>query len=153
MVRSGSAAEIMFDPAALRAMGLRELGASLPATVEAREEDGLTRLATPGGPIWLPAIDGPSGTRVRVRILAHEVILARERPAGLSALNILPATVVGVEGGEGPGAVVRLDVSGHEILARLTARSARALSLAPGASCHAIVKSMAVARDNVGAEA
>jgi molybdate transport system ATP-binding protein len=153
LVRSGSAAEIMFDPAALRAMGLRELGASLPATVEAQEEDGLTRLATPGGPIWLPGIEGSSGARLRVRILAHEVIVARERPSGLSALNILPATVVGVEGGEGPGAVVRLDISGHEILARLTARSARALSLAPGASCHAIVKSMAVARDNVGADA
>jgi molybdate transport system ATP-binding protein len=35
------------------------------------------------------------------------VILSRTKPEGLSALNILPATVTAVRLGEGPGAVIQ----------------------------------------------
>ncbi|MDP3895273.1 MAG: molybdenum ABC transporter ATP-binding protein, partial [Mesorhizobium sp.] len=149
VVRSGPTGEVMFDPAALRAMGLREVGSSLPAVIEAQEDDDLTRLVTPAGPIWLPRLDGQPGDRVRVRILAHDVIVASSRPEGLSALNALPAIVGDVATGEGPGAVVSLDVGGHEILARITGRSARALSLHAGLECFVILKAMAVARGDV----
>jgi molybdate transport system ATP-binding protein len=46
---------------------------------------------------------------------------------------------------------LRLGSGDELILARVTRRSAEALSLAPGIACHAILKSMAVARDHVGA--
>ena len=36
------------------------------------------------------------------------------------------------------------------VLARVTRRSAEALGLAPGVSCHAIVKSVAIAPEDVG---
>ncbi len=149
LVRTGTTAEIMFDPAALRAMGLRDLVSVLPAAVEAHEDDGLTRLSTPAGQIWLPELDASPGARVQVRIHAHEVIVARQRPQEISALNVLPAVVKGLAEGDGPGAVVRLDLAGHELLARITARSVHALSLEEGAPCFAILKSMAVARDDV----
>jgi molybdate transport system ATP-binding protein len=149
VVRSGETGDVLFDPAALRAMGIRDVGSSLPALIEAQEEDSLTRLSTPAGPIWLPKVEGGSGERVRVRILAHEVIVALRRPQDLSALNVLPAVVREIAAGDGPGAVISLDVGGHEIFARITRRSARALGLTPGAPCFAIVKSMAVARGDV----
>ena len=149
MVRSGSTADVLFDPAALRAMGLRDMGSSLPAVIEAEEEDGLTRLMTSVGPIWLPRVDGRTGASVRLRIAAHDVMIARDRPTGISALNVLPATVIEVAAGDGPGVIVRLDIGGSEVLARLTARSARTLALAPGVACHAVIKSMAAARGDV----
>ncbi|CAG0975668.1 MAG: molybdenum ABC transporter ATP-binding protein [Rhizobiaceae bacterium] len=149
VVRSGAAADVLFDPAALRAMGLREIGSSLRAVVVAHEDDELTRLQTAAGPVWIPRIDGAPGSSVRLRIMAHDVMIARDMPKDISALNVLLATVVAVTAGEGPGVVVRLDVGGDEVLARLTARSARALALTPGASCFAVVKSMAVARGDV----
>jgi molybdate transport system ATP-binding protein len=151
-VALGTTAEVMFDTAALRAMGLREAGAAIAARIAAQEADGLTRLDTAAGPILLPRVDGAIGARVRVQVMAHEVILSRERPSGLSALNVLPATVVAVKSGEGPGVLVqmRLGAGDDLILARITRRSAEALALAPGVSCHAILKSMAVARDHVG---
>lgn len=152
VVRTGSTADVMFDPQALRAMGLREIGSSLPAVIEAQEDDELTRLKAVAGPIWLPRVDAPPGTAVRLRIMAHDVMIAREKPAGISALNMLLGTVTAVDKGDGPGVIVRLDVGGSEILAQLTARSARALALAPGTSCYALVKSMAVARGDVHAE-
>ena len=71
------------------------------------------------------------------------VLLAREAPRGLSALNLLPVTVTCVEGG-----LVQLALgqgAQHErMLAQVTPRSVKALELQPGTACHAIVKSVSV---------
>jgi molybdate transport system ATP-binding protein len=83
-------------------------------------------------------------------VAAQDVILSRARPEGLSALNILPATVVAMHDGHGPGVLVRLDLGTEFLLARLTRRSAHALGLAPGVAVHAILKSVAVAQADVG---
>ncbi len=148
-LRAGRAGEIMFDAAALHALGIREAGAALSARIAAQEADGLTRLETSAGPIWLPRVSGEAGARVRVRVLAHEVLLSHARPEGLSAQNILPATVEHIAPGEGPGALVRLRAGDDILLARVTQRAAAAMNLAPGMACFAILKSMAVARDHV----
>ncbi|MCG6114174.1 MAG: molybdenum ABC transporter ATP-binding protein [Mesorhizobium sp.] len=151
VIASGTAGAVMSDPKALRAMGLREIGSSLPAVIEAQEDDGLTRLRAAAGPVWLPRVEGEPGTAVSLRIMAHDVIIASEKPTGISALNMLPATVTAIDSGDGAGVIVRLDVGGSQILAQLTARSVRVLALAPGTPCFAVVKSMAVARDDVRA--
>ena len=150
MVKSGPTDEVMVDAAALRALGIREAGSALHARIAAHEADELTRLDTSAGPIWLPLIDADPGAAVLVRIMAHEIILSRQRPEGLSALNILAVTVVSIRTGDGPGALVTCRAGDEMILARITRRSARMLELAPGVSCHAILKSMSVARDHIG---
>ncbi len=151
MIAGGATGTVMSDPVALRALGLREAGATIAARIVAHESDGLTRLETSAGPLLLPRLDGAPGTWLRVRIMAHEVILARQAPKGLSALNILPGTVIAVKPGDGPGAFVQVRLGQEVILARITRRSVDALALAPGVGCFAILKSMAVARDQVGA--
>ncbi|MGY6409794.1 MAG: molybdenum ABC transporter ATP-binding protein [Alkalilacustris sp.] len=149
VVREGTTAEVMADADALRAMGIRELAVMLPATVAEHLGDGLTRLEAPTGPLFLPTVEGAPGTRVRVRIMAHEVILARARPEGLSAQNILAGTVARIVPGTGPGVMVHVAVGAHEILARITRRAADQLGLQAGDPVHAILKSMSVARDHV----
>lgn len=149
VVRAGTTAEVMGDAEALRAMGIRELAVMLPATVAEHLDDGLTRLDAPTGPLFLPTVEGAPGSRVRVRIMAHEVILARARPEGLSAQNILAGTVAQIVPGQGPGVMVHVALGGHEIIARITRRAADQLALHPGDTVHAIVKSMSVARDHV----
>jgi molybdate transport system ATP-binding protein len=149
VVRTGTTAEVMADPDALRAMGIREVAAMLPAVVVEHGADGLTRLDAPTGPLFLPGVEGAPGTRVRVRIMAHDVILSRLRPEGLSAQNIIAGKVARVVQGAGPGVMVHIDVAGHEILARITRRAAEQMALAPGETVHAILKSMSVARDHV----
>lgn len=146
----GPAADLLSDPATAPLLGLRDAGAILTARIAAHEADGLTRLETVAGPIWLPRCAGAPGQSVRVRIAAQDVILARGRPEGLSALNMLPATVSDLLDGQGPGTLVRLDLGGEHILARVTRRSSLALELAPGASVHAILKSVAIAQGDVG---
>ncbi|ADZ70997.1 molybdenum ABC transporter ATP-binding protein [Polymorphum gilvum] len=149
VVCEGTAAEVMADPDALRAMGIREAAVMLPAMIVSHDHDGLTRLDAATGPLFLPSIEGAPGTRVRVRIMAHEVILARGRPEGLSAQNILPGKVVRIVPGAGPGVIVHVGIGDDEILARITRRAADQLRLQPGDQVHAIVKSLSVARDHV----
>ncbi len=150
VARAGPAAEVLADPGAVPALGIREAGAVLGARIEAQEADGLTRLETSAGPILLPRIEAAIGTELRVRIAAQDVILARNRPEGLSALNILGATVTMVRFGDGPGAMVQLRAGEALLLARITRRSAEALGLAPGVAVFAVVKSVSVAQGDVG---
>lgn len=149
MIAEGPTGAVMSDPGALRAMGIREVAAMLPATIAEHLPDGLTRLDAPTGPLFLAGIDAPPGTKVRVRIMAHEVILSRARPEGLSAQNIIAGIITRIVPGGGPGVMVHMDLAGHEILARITRRAADQMALQPGDSIHAILKSMSVARDHV----
>lgn len=149
VVRAGTTAEVMADPDGLRAMGIREVAVMLPGTVAEHLPDGLTRVEAATGPLFLPTVEAAPGTRVRVRIMAHDVILSRVRPEGLSAQNILPGRVTQIAPGAGPGVMVHLAVGDDEILARITRRAAEQLALRPGDTAHAVLKSMSVARDHV----
>lgn len=151
VARAGPAAEILADPESFPLMGRQEAGAILAARVAAHEPDGLTRLDHAAGPLWVAAVEASVGTAVRLRVRARDVILARTRPEGLSALNALPAMVERVPEG-GPMVDVGLRVGGEPALARVTRRSVEALGLAPGAPCWVVVKAIAVGRRDVGRE-
>ena len=150
VARAGRAEQVLSDPDMVRQFGLRETGAVLPATVRRHHGDGLTELAISGGTLFLPEMDSPAGTSTRVRILAHDVILSRDVPSGLSALNILPSQVIALREGSGPGVIVQMQCGADRLLARITRRSAEAMQLHPGDQVYAVVKSVSVARTDVG---
>ena len=152
IMQAGPAAALLADPQLAPALGLREAGALLHATIAAQDADGLTRLHSAGGPLWLPRLSAPVGAALRIRISAQDVILSRSRPEGLSALNILTATVTELRTGDGPGALVQLAVGEDRLLARITRRSAEALDLQPGIAVFAILKSVAVAQTDIGGQ-
>ncbi len=149
VIAQGDAADILGDPG-ITPLGAREAGALIAATVVAHHADGLTELDAGGCALFLPRLPQRPGARVRLRIAAHDVILSRDLPLGLSALNILPGTVREVRAGDGPGAIVALDTPAGRVLARVTRRSALALGLEPGVSAHAVIKSVAVAPTDIG---
>jgi molybdate transport system ATP-binding protein len=152
ITHAGPIDKLLADPATAPALGLREAGAILTATLTAQDPDGLSRLTCAAGTLFLPQIDAPLGTKLRIRILAQDVILARTAPTGLSALNILPASITDIRWGEGPGALIQLRIGAELILARITARSVAALDLAPGQPCFAILKSVAVSQNSISAQ-
>ncbi len=147
--REGSAADILGDPDLVPA-GIRAVGAVLEARVARHHEDGLTELDAGGIALFLPRVATAPGTLIRIRIAAQEVILSRQRPEGLSALNILPGQVDSIRAGDGPGALVALQTPAGRVLARVTRRSAEALALTQGVACYAIVKTVAIAREDIG---
>jgi molybdate transport system ATP-binding protein len=150
--KAGPAAQLMADPALAPAFGLREAGAMIRAEVAAHEADGLTRLTTAAGALWVPHIDMAPGTHLRLRVPASDVTLALTRPEGVSALNILPARITAIRLGEGPGALVQLDCGGELLLARVTRRSVEGMGLAPGMDLHAMLKAISVAPQNLGGD-
>ena len=99
---------------------------------------------------WATGVNLEPTAKTRVRILAQDVILSRDLPVGLSALNILSGTITEIRAGGGPGVVVQIRCGNDLLLARITQRSANVLQLAPGAPCHAVIKSVSVARHDVG---
>ena len=143
----GPPAEVLGD---VGAVGARGAASVLTARVTRHHADGLSELAAAAGTLWLPRVAAPVGTMIRVRIAAQDVILSRARPEGLSALNILKGKVVELRPGHGPGVMVTLDIGGDRLSARITRRSAQAMGLAPGQTCHAITKTVSVAPQDVG---
>jgi len=122
----------------------------LAALDAARAGDGLSELTTSAGRLFLPRVPQSDGAPLRVRIKASDVILSKDKPDGLSALNILKCTVSAIHEGAGPGAAVALRSGEDRLVARVTARSVRALGLRAGASCYAVVKTVSVAPADMG---
>jgi molybdate transport system ATP-binding protein len=151
VIRQGAAAEVLGDPA-VTPMGARDAGALLSARVVRHHADGLTELEAGGCALLLPRLPQAVGEAVRVRIAAQDVMLARTRPEGISALNVLPGVIRQIRPGEGPGVMVALDTAAGRILARITHRSARALELTEGADAHAVIKTVSVARGDIGTD-
>jgi molybdate transport system ATP-binding protein len=126
------------------------LGDAAAAVIEAvvadhDEADHLSVLEFPGGRLLVPREDLPVGRRVRVRIEARDVALSRVPPQESSILNVLAGTVAEVVDEPQPAHVlVRLDIAGVSLLARVSRRSAAALALAPGSPIHALVKGVAL---------
>lgn len=143
----GPPSQVLGDVAVVGARGAASV---LNARVVAHHADGLSELETPAGPLWLPRVGDAPGTMIRVRIPAQEVILSRDRPRGLSALNILSGRITDIRLGEGPGALVVLAVGDDSLTARITRRSAEVMGLATGQACHAVIKTVATAPEDVG---
>lgn len=121
----------------------------LSAKLAGIEPDGLARLETAGGPTWLAGLDAPPDKGLRLRIQPCDVILSRERPTGLSALNILSGRIVSIVPNGAVEAQVVLAIGTDRLTAHVTRRSLVQMNLAPGQSCFAIVKTAAVTPANL----
>jgi molybdate transport system ATP-binding protein len=140
----GPTAEVMARLDLFPLTGRAEAGAILATRVAAHDTAfGLTVLHAAAGELRVPYLDLPIGTGLRVRIRARDVMIALAPPAGLSALNVLPGTVVEIAAGDGPIVQLRLDCAGEPLIARLTRRSVETLGLVPGKRVHAVIKSIA----------
>jgi molybdate transport system ATP-binding protein len=152
---------VLLDAGRVRAAGpLRETWAELELGLLAGDEPGalllghvaqrderwhLAQVAFPGGALWLHDHGLPQGSAARVRVLARDVSLALTPPQGSSIQNVLACTVRGIAPGSHPSqAMVQLDCGPSLLVARITARAADALALAPGRAVWAQVKSAAL---------
>ncbi len=141
---SGPAAELL-----TRLDLAREQGPDAEALVETRvaahdPEFHLSYLDFSGGRFSVVGTHLPIGHPARVRVLARDVSLTLEAQSGTSILNIFPAQVTDLIE-DGPAQMlVRLDLSGTPLLARLTRKSAQALHLHAGSRVFAQVKTVAL---------
>ncbi|QEY64383.1 molybdenum ABC transporter ATP-binding protein [Metapseudomonas lalkuanensis] len=107
----------------------------------------LLTLALPGSSLSVRVAHSPvaEGRALRFRVLARDVSLSLEKQRDSSILNLLPARVVEEFPAANPAHVlVRLDVDGAPMLARITRFSRDQLGLYPGQSIWAQIKSVAL---------
>jgi molybdate transport system ATP-binding protein len=127
----------------------REFGTEADAVIETRvaghdEAFHLSYLDFAGGRFSVARHALAVGKRVRVRVLARDVSVTLEPQTGTSILNIFPATVTELAE-QGPGQMLlRLDLAGTPLLAKVTLKSVSALGLAPGKRVYAQVKAAAL---------
>ena len=122
-----------------------DAGIVLEAVVAEHEADELTRLEFPGGHLYVAQRREPVGSVLRCRILARDVSLALAPQTQVSILNCVNAVVVDLALTATPGQVlVRLDVAGAPLLARITKRSVSRLGICPGLALLAQIKSVAL---------
>lgn len=116
-------------------------------TVVAEHDDNalLTRLDFPGGSIRVARRPEARGRRLRCRVDARDISLALHRADQTSILNILPATVLALAGTDSPAHVlVRLQMNGTPLLARITRYSRDQLGLHAGLEVWAQIKAVAL---------
>ncbi len=123
-----------------------DAGALLEGRIDERDERWhLMRVGFEGASLWLRDSGLPVGQAVRMRVLARDVSVALESPQASSIQNVLPCTVEAIAADAHPSQVMlRLTVGQATLLARITARAADALMLAPGQRVWAQVKSVAL---------
>jgi molybdate transport system ATP-binding protein len=146
MLKDGrvTAAGPVFDMLTGLHPGQPPLGAVLDVVVTMARADGLSELAFDGGVIAVSTAR-TKGERLRIRVAAEDILIAREQPRAISANNILPVTISAVAQA-GEIADVEMLCGGVRLVARITAASARRLELAEGAPAWAIIKSVTVDR-------
>ena len=152
VVASGPTGTIMQRLDLLPAEERGEGGAVLDTTVLRHDEAfGMTVLGSAAGEVRVPRLAVALGSPVRIRIRARDVMIATELPTGLSALNILPGTIIAIEPGEGPAVEVGINCNGATVLARITEQSRQTLKLGLGRKVFAVVKTVSFDQANTGA--
>jgi len=112
---------------------------------------GLTRVAVGGGELKVSAPGHGIGAKLRVQILARDVIVATRVPQQLSVRNILRGTVTAIAG-DGPDAdLVSIEIGGATIMARVTSAATRELQLVCGVPAWGLVKAVSLRGYPIGA--
>jgi len=121
-----------------------EAGCVVSATCNSYDDDyALTEVAVSAGSLWVPGrLD--SSTKLRLRLRANDISLARGQPQQSSILNLLPATVEHIQQETESSVLVHLIAGEDRILSRITRRSAADLGLAAGDEVIAQIKSVSV---------
>lgn len=122
-----------------------DAGVVIETVVAAHEADELTQLDFSDGSIYVASRREAVGHRLRCRIHARDVSLALEKPLASSILNVFQGRVTAIAPTDTPGHVlVQLSLGITPLLARITERSKKALSLQVGQQVWAQVKAVAL---------
>ncbi|MDB5872124.1 MAG: molybdenum transporter ATP-binding protein [Ramlibacter sp.] len=145
VVASGPTASVLARIDAPVALG-EDAGALLDGLLAERDTQWhLARVQFAGGSLWLRDSGVPQGRQVRLRVLARDVSLATEAPRATSIQNLLEGVVAAIAPDSHPSQVlVQVRCGECVLLARITARAADTLGLAPGKPVWAQVKSVAL---------
>jgi molybdate transport system ATP-binding protein len=126
----GTLSEVSLVPALRDIVGSDSAGAVLDGVVTGVDASaGMADLRVGNGVLNVSVRGVGVGERVRVQLLARDIILAVEAPRGLSVRNELRGVVVELVEDEEEAVLVTVDVGGAQVLSRVTRSAVAALGL------------------------
>jgi molybdate transport system ATP-binding protein len=148
----GGITQMSLDPKLRGLIGPDAVGAVLDGIVIGEEAASrLTRVQVGGGELKVEALELAPGTRMRVQLLARDVIVSTRPPQYLSVRNSLEGVVTAIDddgtgkAGDRGSDLVCIDIgAGAPILARVTRAATRELELRVGAPVWALVKAVSL---------
>lgn len=140
-VAQGNLSEMSLNPEVRAIIGTDAVGAIVDGTVlGADSSSALTRVQVGQGELKVQIGGAAPGTRLRVQLLARDIIVATEPPRHLSVRNSLPGVITSVANDVDDSDLIAIDIGGILIMARVTKAATRELGLAAGKSVWALVK-------------
>jgi molybdate transport system ATP-binding protein len=146
LLAEGEMAAVSRHPALREIVGPDAVGAVLQGVVEGTDDAGLTKIRVGDAEL---VVDEPAppfpGQRIQIQVLARDVIVATERPTGLSVRNAVAARVESVKPDVGHAVMVELDIGRTAtLLARITARASEELGLRADKQVWALIKAVSL---------
>lgn len=144
-IAQGGVGEMSLNPRLRAIAGADAVGAIIDGTMLGIDPaSGLARVRVGGGEIKVQVAEARTGAKLRVQLLARDLIVATQSPQYLSVRNSLAGTVTTVTNDDAHSDLVGIDIGGSEITARVTKSATQELSLEPGLPVWALVKSVSV---------
>jgi molybdate transport system ATP-binding protein len=145
VVAQGDLAAMSLRPELRAITGPDAVGAIVAGEIRAVDAvSGLASMAVGSGELRVYADSHVAGARLRVQVLARDVIVATQEPHGLSVRNCLPGIITGLVEDSAEADLVTIDIGGATLMARITSAATRELTLAVGMPVWALVKAVSL---------
>jgi molybdate transport system ATP-binding protein len=145
VVAAGDLATVSLQPQLRGIVGNEAVGAIVDGSVAALDpqQDLASVVIGSGATLRISARGLHVNQRLRLQLLARDLILALEEPRGMSVRNHLRGTVRTITADAGAD-LVQVEVAGATLLARITSAATRELRLSPGVQLWVLVKAVSV---------
>ena len=141
VVAQGDVSRVAMEPALRALLGPELVGAVIDGRVESIDSGtGLAQLRIGHSLVTTSSAGLERGQAVRLQLLARDLILATQRPVGLSVRNEIEGVIRAIVDDGREAVLVEIDVGGPALLARVTRPAAAELGLEPGRRIWVLVK-------------
>ncbi len=143
VIAHGSLSEVSLRPELRAIVGPDLVGAVTDGTVTRIDpSQGIADVQLGKGTLHVSLQGVAVGSPVRVQLLARDVILATQKPQGLSVRNELQGVVVELTPDDEDAVLVQVDIGGAVVLSRITREASRVLGVQPGSPVWVLVKAV-----------
>ena len=144
-IAQGGVGEMSLNRGLRSIIGADAVGAIVDGTALGMDPaSGLMRVKLGHGELRVEAANFAAGSKLRVQLLARDLIVATQEPRHLSVRNILTGVITTVASDDADSDLVAIDIGGTTIMARVTKAATRELSLEPGLPAWALVKAVSL---------
>ena len=139
-VASGSPAQLSVAPELRSMVGQEGVGAVFDVEVHSVDPSGLACVRLGPGELRLAQPHASPGDRLRLHVLARDVIIATELPHGLSVRNAVAGRLAGLVEESPEDVLALVTIGAAQLLARITHAAVAELGLTVGMPVWALVK-------------